>query len=313
MKKFFLLLVLSLYGSHALAAEHKIAVSIDSNPITYTDVKNRSKLIIVSSGISDNQKSYDMIFNKVLEILIDEKLIEKQAKKLGIAVTDLEINQAIASLATRNGIPPNQIFNFFKEKRINEHEIRKQLASQITWSKIIASQIQPQITVTPKEVADNTINIAKKKKQESEVVELKLAEIVLYSNNPSDGAKNKILAQELYAEAEAKDNFGELAKELSQAPTASSYGEIGWILSTQMPNDLATKLTKLAIGNIHIAYLPDGVHMLKVLDRKVISNSPKNLTDDDVRAYLEEKKLEIAIRGYLKKMRSTSHIQQYAK
>lgn len=302
----FLLLPLSL-----MATEHKIAASVDDNPITFTDINNRSKLIINSSDLPDNQKSYKMIFNKVLDMLVDEKLIEKEADKLNIKVEDQEIYQAIANIASKNHIPDHEVLNFLKNKNIDEQELKKQIMHQILWSKIISIMIQPTIHVSDKDILNNRNSIHKRIKAASEVTNLHLAEIVLFHQNDKDIDRDKSFAQQLHSEIKLKDNFAQMAKQFSQTPSGANGGDIGWVSSNQISIELASKILRLNTGDIHVAYLPDGVHLLKILDKKIISHNDKSIDDFEIKNYLMDKKLELNIKDYLKRLRLGAHIKYY--
>lgn len=308
-----ILLILTAITPLASANEHGIAVSVGGSPITATDIKERSNLIIFSASLPNDKNSYSLVRDKVIEILIDEHLIEKEAKRLEIEVDDSEIEESFFTLAERNNIPKKQFSAFLKSKQIAEKELKKQIRHQMLWSKIIASQVQTNISVTDKEIAESRAGIEKAAKSAAEIAELKLAEIVLLYRKESDVEKNKIFAQKLITQIKQGANFGELAREFSQAQSASSYGEIGWIASNQIQQEIARKLMRLSKGEIDSMVLPDGVHIFKLLDKKVISSLEQTLGEQDIRNLLTDRKLDIAIKAYFRKMRKNTHIQFYSK
>ncbi len=307
-------LLLSLFFSQiTYANEHGIAVSVDGSPITETDIKERSKLIIFSSGLPDNTKSYSLVRDKVIDILIDENLIKKEAKRLEIELDDDEIKDSFFALADRNNIPRDHLYDFFKSKKINEKELRKQLTHQLLWAKVVSTKIQPTVHIMDREISESRTGIERAAKSASEISELKLAEIVLFYHKESDVAKNKLFAEKLTTQIKQGANFGALAREFSQSQSAKSYGEIGWVASNQIQPEIARKLTRMTIGDIEIIDLPDGVHIFKLLDKKLISSLEQTLNEQDIKNLLIEKKLEVAIKSYLRKLRKNSHIQFYSK
>ncbi len=307
------LLILLMFTAKAFAYEHGIKVSVDGNPITETDIKERSGLIIFSTNLPNNKNSYSMVREKVIDILIDEKLINKEAIRLEINVSDDEVEESFFGLAERNNIPLAQFANFLKIKGISESELKNQLKSQLIWTKIVTGQLQGNISVNDKEIAESRVGIEKAAKAASEVAELKIAEIMLLNRKISDVEKNRSFAQKLISQIRQGANFGKLAREFSQAQSASSYGEIGWIASNQLQQEIARRLMRLKPGEIEVMVLPDGVRIFKLLDKKIISSLEKTLEEQEIRSLLIDKKLDIAIKAYFRKMRKNSHIQFYSK
>jgi peptidyl-prolyl cis-trans isomerase SurA len=308
-----ILLIAMLFSELVLANEHGIAVSVDGSPITETDIKARSNLIIFSSGLPDNKKSYNLVRDRVIDILIDEKLIDKEAKRLEIELEPADVQDSLWNLADRNNIPRDHLDDFFKGKKIDINELKNQLMRQLLWARIVSARIQPTINILDREVAESRTGIERAAKSAAEISELKLAEIVLFYQKESDIEKNKVFAEKLVAQIKQGAKFGALAREFSQSQSAKSYGEIGWIASNQIQPEIARKLTRMNIGGMEIIDLPDGVHIFKLLDKKLISSVEKTLNEQDIKSLLIEKKLEIAVKSYLRKLRKNSHIQFYTK
>jgi peptidyl-prolyl cis-trans isomerase SurA len=300
-----------LLPSISYSAEHGIQVTVGGMPITESDIKARSKLIIASSGMPNNKSSYNLVKERVMDILIDEQLIKKEAQRLEIEVDDEEIDQAFLALADRNNIPRDKLASFLKSKEIDVTELKNQIKHQLMWSKILASQIQPNITVVDKEIAESRAGIERAARSAAETAELKLAEIVLLYHKESDVQKNKVFAEKLLGQIKKGVSFGSLAKEFSQAQTAQSYGEIGWVASNQIQPDISRKLMRLQVGDIELMPLPDGVRIFKLLDKKVISSEDQELDEDEIRRMIIDKKIDVAVKSYFRKLRKNVHIQIY--
>jgi len=301
---FFIVLMLP---NISYSAEHGIRVTVAGMPITESDIKARSKLIIASSGMPHNNNSYNLVKDKVMDILIDEQLIKREAARLEIEVDDEEIDQAFLALADRNQIPRENLVDFLKSREIDAAELKNQIKHQLMWSKILANQIQPNISVTDKEVAESRAGIEKVAKSAAETAELKLAEIVLLYRKESDVQKNKLFAEKLVGQIKKGASFGSLAKEFSQAQTAQSYGEIGWVASNQIQPDISRKLMRLHVGDIETMALSDGVHIFKLLDKKIISSEDQVLDENEIRHMLTEKKMDVAVKSHFRKLRIRLH------
>jgi peptidyl-prolyl cis-trans isomerase SurA len=308
----FLLVLCVLFSFNAYAHERGVQVAVDGSPITETDINKRSKLIILSSGLPDNKNSYQMIRARVIEILIDERLVEKDAEQLKIEVSEEDVAEGMMTIADRNGIDRSKFMEEFKKKGLDITELELQLKHQIMWSKILASKIQPTISVTSKEVDENRASIERAAKAETEVAELKLAEIVLFNQKESDIEKNRAFMNKIVSRIREGADFGSLSREFSQGPSAKSFGEIGWIASNQMHPSISRALMKVQVGSTtEPMVMPDAVRIFKLLDKKIISAEEQSLTDSDIENVIMEKKTDVGIKSYLRKLRQKSHIQYY--
>jgi parvulin-like peptidyl-prolyl isomerase len=95
--------------------------------------------------------------------------------------------------------------------------------------------------------------------------------------------------------AEQGEDFGKLAKELSEAPEASENGEIGWVARGQFDKQLEDPIFATAVGEVSdiVTIEGDGFYLYKILEeavRKPEGNQIKTLTDSAFSNWYSEKK-----------------------
>lgn len=297
---------------NAYSEQYSMVASVYDMPITEQDIKNRASLIISSAGMPDTQESYLMLHDKVLQMLIDERLIEKESESLKISVSDEDINLAMSSIAERNNVPEKNLSAFLKAQNVDIDEMKRQIRNQILWGKIITQKIRPTVSISPKEIKENKDAVEKiSQSSETQHAELRLSEIVLYSGSQEEHKKNMKLAEELVEQVRKGANFGKLAQQFSRGPSAQHFGDIGWVLSSQMQPELAALLLKTEEKQPVVLEVQDGVRIVEVKEKKVLeSNAPsKILSDQEVEEYLTMRKMSIALKMYLKKLRAAAHIR----
>jgi peptidyl-prolyl cis-trans isomerase SurA len=143
----------------------------------------------------------------------------------------------------------------------------------------------------------------------NENINVKLAEIVLYTTPHNH---NKVLntAKSLVVNLRKGADFKNIAKELSQASSAPSGGEIGWVYIQHLAPQLAKHLLHAAKGYISDPItLEDGIYILKVLDTKQNKVNDETINAEEVKELLIDKKLNVAIRAYIKKLRELAYIK----
>ncbi|WP_331774852.1 peptidyl-prolyl cis-trans isomerase [Sulfurospirillum sp. 1612] len=119
-----------------------ISVIVNNQPITLYEVYKYAHQFKVSTRDS-------------LDLLIRKKLEEAQIKKLGITVSDFEINAYVKNLATKNGVSEFQFYEMLRSKNIDEadykNDLRKKLEQEKLYKRIIHTKA---IKISMKDLQD---------------------------------------------------------------------------------------------------------------------------------------------------------------
>jgi len=234
------------------------------------------------------------------------------------AITAADIEDRSTMMIRLSGMPDNigsrdaikDRVKMLVSKGVSLQSFEQQIKNQIIWSKIVATHIQPTILVSAKEIKDNKLSIEKQIKIANEVAELDLAEIVFYINNQADFAKKMELAKRLIINIKEGSEFSSIARQFSQGFTAKSGGVIGKVLSNQMNPMVAKQLMQIKASNISDPIvLEDGIHIFKIINKKVINEKDAALSDDEIKEVLMNKKVESGVKTYIKKLRLKAHIK----
>src|SRR5690349_16568814 len=89
-------------GMQAHAQSESIAAVVNQDAISQTDVNDRMKLIIASSGLGDTPDTREKLRPQILNSLVEEQLKIQEAKRLEITVTPEEVEEGFASIAAQN-------------------------------------------------------------------------------------------------------------------------------------------------------------------------------------------------------------------
>ncbi len=290
-------------------AQQKILVDVSGAPITETDVKNRVALIIRSTEMPENSENQQKLMQKALEILIDESLIKQEMHKLKINVANDEVDDGFEMLAHRNQLEISQLHQYLREKKIDINELKKQITTQIGWSKVINQVIRPKISVSEQEIARNKENIKNIVHKESQIHDYHLKEIVLFCQNDEKCNINKKIAHDILEKMSSGGDFAKLARQFSQSESAKNSGDVGWVNSANINPEIAALLKKMEVGGVDIAISDGAIHILKIADRKTISSDNVVYpSDEEIFQYLSAKKTDIAIKSYLKSMHRNAYI-----
>lgn len=246
---------------------HGIALVVDDEMISYNDVDNRVKMTLVTSGIEQTQEPIsNELRSKIMQIIIDEKLYLQEADRLGITISEAELNLAIRNLEKKNALPEGSFYRFIESKQLDQDMFIEQLKAQIAWSKIIASKIRPRVSVTEQEIDEEFERIISASGTSYEV---NFSEIIIQKKKDEKLDATQKRALEIYNQIIEGNNFSTVAKENSDAPNASNGGKIGWIEEDFLISTLKQELSKLKPSEISKPFATtEGFTILQLHDKR---------------------------------------------
>lgn len=288
----------------AQADAQRIAAVVNDDVITSQDLLDRLALTLATSGLPNNLETQQRLAPQVLRGFVDEKLQLQEAKRLGLSVTESDVDQAMETIAQRNKTTAADLTRYLASHNLNPRTLREQLRAQIAWIKIVGRELRPRIVVTQEQV-----DLALKRNAANTVdTELLLSEIMLpvYDRAQETSVINdaRNLAQSIRGGAD----FSALARQVSAAASAENGGDLGWVRETAITPDLRGQIGGLKIGEISEPIVSAaGVHLFQLRDRR--SSAPTGTVDRDrIRQTLEQEQLERQASRYLRDLRRDAYI-----
>lgn len=253
------------FGSWTLA-DQRIAAVVNDEVVSQLDLSDRVQLVLLTSSIPDSEVARTQLTPQVLRSLIEEALQRQEAQRLGIEVTDQEIESALGNIAERNGMTVDQMRSFLTANGVNPQTLQRQIRSQIAWVKVVNLVIRPKVDVT----VDQLELVVQEARRNQGQPEYLLSEIVLPVDNPGQLTKVAEDAQRLVQTLRAGASFPDLARQVSVSASSEQGGDVGWIGGYAIPPDLLNALEQLGIGDISDPIpSPIGYHIFWLRDRRL--------------------------------------------
>jgi peptidyl-prolyl cis-trans isomerase SurA len=251
----------------ATAAGTGIAAVVNDNVITTTDLENRMKLAILSSGLTDSPEVRAHLLPQILRSLIDEQLQNQEAKRLDLSVGEDEINKALDRIATDNHIPGN-MKEFIASHGGSPEALIDQIRGGLLWNKVIQRELRPKV-----DVGDDEIDaVVERVRANAGKQEFLVSEIYLAIDNPKDEEQIHQVAENLGNQLKKGANFSAIARQFSQGAGAAQGGDIGWIGQGQLAPELNKALSNAEPGEISDPIrTTNGYHILGVRDKRTVS------------------------------------------
>jgi len=211
----------------------------------------------------------NVLTQQVLDRLILENIQLQMGERSGIRISDEELNQAMATIAQRNGMSIEQFRDALAKDGLSFNDARDQVSREMVISRVRQRRVAERIQVTEQEVK-NFLASDLGKMQLSE--EFRLANIVIpvqedASSDALQAAERR--AQDLYQQARQGADFGQLAIANSASETALDGGDMGWRKAAQLPPPFDSMISAMSVGDVtEPIRTPGGFILLKVLEKR---------------------------------------------
>jgi parvulin-like peptidyl-prolyl isomerase len=242
----------------------------------------------------------------ILSSLINSKLVFDEAVARGATATDAEVQDEYLKLTQsfKNEDEMNKQFNLLKIDRAKAIE---ELYKNLVVRKFIDQNIRNRISVTPEEMARYYSEHPNEFKHPDIV---RTSQILIQSDgSPESDARAKQQAMDILKRIENGEDFAELARQYSSAPSASRGGDIGLTARDALPPEYAEVAFSLGVGQVKMIKMDDGYYIVKVTDRKKEGVASLEETEDQLYDFLTEEKIQSELRKLVDRLRDQSDIE----
>ena len=270
-----LLLVLALVAAApAPAAElskrgvmlDRVAAIVNENVISQSELDDQ--VSVISPRLAEQRTATppaDVLRKQVLDRLIVQEVQMQRAGRLGLKVSDEQLNAALNEIATRNNITLADLPRALASQGIDYGSYRENMRKEIALTSLRQRDVISKINVTPRELEQF---IERQKKLPSETTEYNVSHILIAV--AQDAAQSQVdelakRAQDIYERASGTEDFGRLAVAYSNSQTALEGGSLGWRKGPELPTFFAEEIVKLKAGGISKPIrTPSGFHLIKL-------------------------------------------------
>lgn len=314
------LLVLSLCGAAitpAHAADKKdakamvqnegVAATVNDEPITLSDVYDRLKLMIVSSGLPNTPDIQQRLKTQVLNMLIEEKLQVQEARQQGINITQEDVDGGFATIAGNNKMEPDRFKAMLQHGGIRIRTLENQIRAQIAWGKVVQRKLRPQIEVSETDIDARETFVASSLGK----TQYQVAQIFLPVDSMQNDAEVKALADRLRIEMTQKNApFPQVAQQFSQEAAAARGGDLGWVQDGQLPDALNEALATMQEGTLSEPIRSiSGYHIVFLRGKRTVQQ--ENLPNrDQLMQQIGTERLERLQRGYLNDLKAGAFVDR---
>ncbi|WP_336365745.1 peptidylprolyl isomerase [Marinobacter sp. C2H3] len=211
----------------------------------------------------------DLLERRVLDQLVTEAVQLQMADKMGMRISDNELNETMTNIARQNNMTLDQFEQQLSTEGVGYQQAREQIRREMLTSRVQQRRVGERVRVTDREV-DNYLEA--KQAQSGNGTEYRLAYIFVRVNNPDDKAEvaaARKKARDLRQQILDGRDFREVAVAESDASNALDGGDMGWRSENQLPSLVAPVVPQLPVGQpSEVLSNKSGFHLVMVMDKR---------------------------------------------
>ena len=306
-----------LLGVPAYAAVvDKIVAVVNDEVITLSEFNAAFKPYL--KNIEDNYKGDDkegiikQSREAFLQRLINDILIEQEAKKpeMRIVVKDDDVMEVLKDMAEKKNTTMENFTKSLAREGTSLEKLKKDIRSQMMRMRLLRREIRSKVLVSDEEIGEY-YNKNRQDYEGKEAVRVKQIFLAVPAGTDKN-TKEKIKeqAKNLRKRVLAGESFEFLAVKYSQGPGAQQGGDIGFVEKGTIiaaVDSAAFSLPKDKVSEVIESRL--GFHIIKVVEKKGAGLKPIAVVREEIKAKIEEEKLEKKYEEWITSVRKKSYIE----
>ncbi|PSF05239.1 molecular chaperone SurA [Marinobacter fuscus] len=248
----------------------RVVAIVDDSVILQTELDARVNTIVGRlSAQGTGLPPRELLEQRVLEQLISESLQLQMADRMGMRISDNELNETLAGIARSNGLTLGEFEAQLAQEGVSYQQAREQIRNEMLTSRVQQRRVGSRVRITEREV-DNYLQAEDARGATDP--EYRLAYIFVEVDDPGSdasvaGARDK--AENLREQIVSGRDFREVAVAESDASNALEGGDMGWRSESQLPSLVAPVVPGLAVGEpSQVLENNSGFHLVMVMDKR---------------------------------------------
>lgn len=264
--------VFSMLASAVEQSLDKVSVIVDQGVILESEI---SELVngVKQAAVAEGQAlpSDRALRTQAIERLILKSLQMQMADRMGIQISDPQLEQTIDNIAQRDNISIDELRKRVQLDGLSYEVYREKVREELITGEVTRANVRRRVYITPQEI-DTLVNLISQ--QGAEQAEYRLGHILIAvpsGATEEQMTKSRDTADKVLELLNSGSDFTKIAIASSSGPKALEGGDMGWMNVNSMPTLFAEAIDGKKKDDL-IGPLRSGAgfHVLKILDSRGI-------------------------------------------
>jgi len=307
--------ILLLYGPTSLseAVVDRVVAVVNQEMITLSEVEKRIPLLkeeIATEDRLEKQERMRALYRQVLEKLIEEKLIDQEAKKSGVKISSKEVEATMEEVKRRNAATQEDLEKALAVEGLTLETYKKQIEKGLQRQKLINWSVKVEGKAGEKELREfYQKNIGRYRVNET-YRPGQILFVIPKGATPEEIREIRKKCQKVLERIKKGEDFGEMALLYSEDTSNRDHGDLGYFRRGELLPVFEREALRLKVGEVSGIIRTDfGFHIIKLLDRKGTDPLPFEEVIERVKADYYDGEMEKAFKQYLSTLREKAVIE----
>ena len=266
-----------------------------------SECENRCTPEQLQTDIEDRQKN-------TLRELVDQALLVQRAKDMGVSV-EPELIKRLDAIRTQNKLASmEELETAVKSSGVNFEDFKNGIRNNLLTQRVISSEVGSHINVSDDEVA-KYYEAHKTEFVRPEQVGLREIVVSTEGKKPEELPDLKKKAELALKRVQDGEDFGEIAKRLSDGSTKSQGGFLGIYKRGELSKELEDRVFKMKRNELtEVMETKQGFLVLQVLEHYDEGEQSLAKVKNEISDKIYGQRMEPAMREYLKTLREQSYV-----
>ena len=291
----------------------RVVAVVNQEIITLSEVEKWKEPVqgeIKAGDRLEKREQTQEVLRKILDRLVEEKLIDQEVKRMGLKVSTKEMEGAIEEIKRRNNLTQENFEKALVMEGLNLESFKKQIEKQILRTRLIGLAVKVELKGGEKELRDFYQKNADRYRG---VETYRPGHILFYI--PKDATPEQVQeirnkCQKVLEKIKKGDDFGEMAILYSEDASAKDRGDLGFFKKGELIPVFEREALRLRVGEVSgIVRTEFGFHIIKLLDRKGDEPPPFEEVKEKILADYYQTEMDKAVRQYIATLKERSAIE----
>jgi peptidyl-prolyl cis-trans isomerase SurA len=266
-----------------------------------SECENRCTPEQLQANIEDRQKN-------TLRELVDQALLVQRAKDMGVNV-EAEVIKRLDAIRVQNKMKTmEELEDAVKSSGVNFEDFKNGIRNGLQTQRVIGSEVGSHINVSDEEIA-KYYEAHKSEFVRPEQVALREVVVNTEGKKPEEIPDLKKKADLALKRVQDGEDFGEIAKRLSDGSTKSQGGFLGVYKRGELSKELEDRVFKMKRNELtEVMETKQGFLVLQVLEHYDEGQQSLAKVKNEINEKIYSERMEPAMREYLKTLREQSYV-----
>ncbi len=285
-------------------------LKVNDDTIYAAEISMVMQNIVAQLGGRDKVEDQQQVVQMATQRVVEQKLLAQEARRFGIQPNELRIAQMTQAVEQQAG-GREALEASLKTRGSSIERLTAMFTEMDLARSFIEKQISPTIKVSDEEV---TAFYAENPELFFADEQVHAQHVVFMATLEADAqtvAEARTKAEEARKRALAGEDFAELARELSEGPSAPNGGDLGFFTQAQMEPTFAAAAFALEPGAISpVVRTRFGLHVIKVIEKRPAGKLPFDEVSEQVRSNLVQQKTGATVGKLLESLADKATVTQ---